>query len=330
MSKHWMNKVWSWDHCFNALALAPGDPALAWDQLQVVFDHQTEEGALPDSITHAEVLHNFVKPPIHGWAVSRLRTQLPGGLPAAELSALYRQLESWTTFWLDHRRVPGQPFPHYEHGNDSGWDNSTVFREDRLVQGADLAAFLVLQLRELAVLAREIGDPDAASRWDREADALVSAMLAQLWDGSRFTSRTVDGTRHATASLLDLMPVVLGAELPPEVFAKLAEGVARHLTPVGLATELPDSPWYEADGYWRGPVWAPATVLIEDGLRRGGAVELADEVSARFRAVCEKSGFAENFDALTGEGLRDRAYTWTASAYLLLAGEAESRGAGDP
>ena len=24
MSKHWMDKVWSWDHCFNALALAAG------------------------------------------------------------------------------------------------------------------------------------------------------------------------------------------------------------------------------------------------------------------------------------------------------------------
>ncbi|MGW6405501.1 glycogen debranching protein, partial [Streptomyces sp. NPDC055134] len=29
MSKHWMNKVWSWDHCFNALALAAGDPHIA-------------------------------------------------------------------------------------------------------------------------------------------------------------------------------------------------------------------------------------------------------------------------------------------------------------
>jgi hypothetical protein len=65
-------------------------------------------------------------------------------------------------------------------------------------------------------------------------------------------------------------------------------------------------------------------VLAEDGLRRGGAIELADQVSARFRAVCEKSGFAENFDALTGQGLRDRAYTWTASAYLILAGDAET------
>jgi glycogen debranching enzyme len=134
------------------------------------------------------------------------------------------------------------------------------------------------------------------------------------------------GTKRRSASLLDLMPVVLGEHLPREVFDALCTGVATHLTTVGLATEEPGSPYYEPDGYWRGPVWAPATVLIEDGLRRGGAVDLADRVSARFRATCEKSGFAENFDALTGEGLRDRAYTWTAGAYLLLAGDFE-RGA---
>ena len=45
-----------------------------------------------------------------------------------------------------------------------------------------------------------------------------------------------------------------------------------------------------------------------------------DDISARFRMLCEQSGFAENFDAHTGAGLRDRAYTWTASAYLILAG----------
>ncbi|MEP6480659.1 MAG: glycogen debranching protein, partial [Rhodoglobus sp.] len=83
---------------------------------------------------------------------------------------------------------------------------------------------------------------------------------------------------------------------------------------------------YEDDGYWRGPIWAPSTVLIEDGLRRSGHVDIANRVSERFRALCEMSGFAENFDAITGAGLRDRAYTWTASAYLVLAREAEARG----
>ncbi|HEY5049865.1 MAG TPA: hypothetical protein VII50_03125, partial [Acidothermaceae bacterium] len=67
------------------------------------------------------------------------------------------------------------------------------------------------------------------------------------------------------------------------------------------------------------PIWAPSTILIEDGLRRSGFVALADEISGRFRALCEQSGFAENFDAETGTGLRDHAYTWTASSYLILA-----------
>ena len=45
------------------------------------------------------------------------------------------------------------------------------------------------------------------------------------------------------------------------------------LTPYGLATELPTSPHYLDDGYWRGPIWAPATVLVEDGLRRAGHLD---------------------------------------------------------
>jgi glycogen debranching enzyme len=325
MSKHWMDKVWSWDHCFNALALAGGAPDLAWDQFQVVFDHQTAEGALPDSITHAEVLHNFVKPPIHGWAVRGLRERMPNGLPTDELPRLHDQLAAWTTFWLNHRRAPREPLAHYEHGNDSGWDNATVFHDHQLVQSADLAAFLVTQMRELAHLARLTGDPAAEKRWTHEATVMRKAMLDELWNGSRFTSRPVGSTPRTTASLLDLMPVVLGRQLPSAVRDTVVADIAGHLTSVGLATERTDSPRYEADGYWRGPVWAPATVLVEDGLRRGGSTDLADQVSARFRATCEKSGFAENFDALTGQGLRDRAYTWTASAYLILAGDAERR-----
>ncbi|MEU5669244.1 glycogen debranching protein, partial [Micromonospora sp. NPDC047753] len=64
---------------------------------------------------------------------------------------------------------------------------------------------------------------------------------------------------------------------------------------------------------------------VEDGLRRAGQTRIADDISRRFLALCEKSGFAENFDAETGTGLRDRAYTWTASSYLILAAAQEER-----
>jgi glycogen debranching enzyme len=331
MSKHWMDKVWSWDHCFNALALAPGAPDLAWDQFLLPFDHQDESGALPDSVAHSEVLYNFVKPPIHGWALRRLRQFLGRPLESRELEHAYRRLTLWTDFWLTARRVPGSDLPHYHHGNDSGWDNATTFDPARVAVTADLASVLILQLDELARLAAELGLPQDARRHTETADAVQDALLRELWNGERFLSRPAHGgPLAASAGLLDLMPIVLGDRLPPQVSGRLAARIEAHLTAHGLATEHPDSPSYEPDGYWRGPIWAPATVLIEDGLRRAGHVRLADEISARFRAMCETSGFAENFDALTGQGLRDRAYTWTASSYLLLARDHLRRVEADP
>jgi hypothetical protein len=325
MSKHWMDKVWSWDHCFNALALAPSHPELAIDQFLVVFDHQTSTGAIPDSITHSEVLYNFVKPPIHGWMWSELRRRLPGPVPTEVLLEVYRRLAAWTRYWLDHRRGPDSALPFYEHGNDSGWDNSTVFDLDRVVESPDLAAFLVLQLEELARLAEEVA-PDAAAGWRREGELLLSALMGELWDGEQFVARSVSGRRvGSTSSLLTALPLIASHRLPEEVGERLAEKVVAHLTAFGPATELPSSPRYDADGYWRGPIWAPSTVIVEAGLRAAGHHDLADDVSERFRRLCERSGFAENFDALTGAGLRDRAYTWTASAYLLLAGRASER-----
>ncbi|GGI41979.1 hypothetical protein GCM10010988_36740 [Cnuibacter physcomitrellae] len=327
MSKHWMDKVWSWDHCFNALALAPGLPREAVEQFRVVFDFQDPSGALPDSVTHSEVLYNFVKPPIHGWALRKLRASLGAPLTPSELVEIYDALAAWTRFWLDRRRVPGHPLAHYQHGNDSGWDNATTFDRDRVIEAPDLAAFLVVQLEALAGLAVEVARDQDAVGWRAEARSIRAALL-ELWDGESFVARAPEsGRASTTTSLLNTLPIVASPELPDEINGLLAARIERHLTDFGPATELVDSPEYEADGYWRGPVWAPSTVLVEDGLRQAGETALADRISERFRRLCERSGFAENFDALTGAGLRDRAYTWTASCYLLLAREAEERAA---
>ena len=60
-------------------------------------------------------------------------------------------------------------------------------------------------------------------------------------------------------------------------------------------------------------------MFIICGLARGGATEFAAELSERFCRNCAREGFAENFDATSGAGLRDRAYTWTSSVFLILA-----------
>jgi glycogen debranching enzyme len=123
-------------------------------------------------------------------------------------------------------------------------------------------------------------------------------------------------------SLIEFLPLALGRALPAEIRRPLIAGVTepgRFLTDWGCATESVRSRFYESNGYWRGPIWAPPMMMLCDGLDRAGETATARDLAARFCRAVAKSGAAENFDAKTGEGLCDRAYTWTASVFLLLA-----------
>jgi hypothetical protein len=322
MSKNWMVNIWSWDHCFNAIALAPAHPALAWDQWAVLFDHQHATGALPDSLNDRDLVLNFTKPPVHGWALREMLAL--GWQPTpAQLKQAVRWLELWTDWWLTHRDDDRDGLPQYNHGNDSGWDNASCFGAGTPVEGPDLATFLVVQMDVLADLHRRLGHTAKSVRWTRRADALVRRLLAHSWRGDRFVApRSGDHALAEGDSLVAFMPLLLGRRLPSEVRDALVAGLAdpgRFLTAHGLATESPRSPLYRGNGYWRGPIWAPSTQLIVSALDGVGETKLAREVSRRFCATFAKSGSAENYDALTGEGLCDRAYTWTASAFITLA-----------
>ena len=111
--------------------------------------------------------------------------------------------------------------------------------------------------------------------------------------------------------------------LPEDIRRKGIETLKsdKFVTANGFATESPASSLYEDDGYWRGPIWAPSTFIIIDGLTECGEKEFAKVMVERFCDMMSKSGCAENFDAITGEGLRDLAYTWTASVMFVLAHE---------
>ena len=324
MSKNRMDNVWSWDHCFNALALVYKNPDLAWNQFMVMFDAQDEFGALPDYVNDLEIVWNFTKPPIHGWTLRRMMER-SDALTSAQLAQVYEPLGRWTNWWLDYRDHDGDGLPEYQHGNDSGWDNATIFYGGLPIEAPDLLAFLVCQMDVLGEVAERLGKLGEADRWRERADKLLSRLLEAYWRHDRFVA--LDGLNHEeiqTDSLLCFLPIVLGQRLPAEVLRYLVEGLKqndRFLTAHGLASENLRSLYYQSDGYWRGPIWAPSTMLIVDGLHAIGEVEFARELSCRYCELVARSGMAENFDAISGDGLRDRAYSWTSSVFLILAHE---------
>jgi putative isomerase len=336
MSKNWMCQVFSWDHCFNAIAHAYGDPGLAWDQLMLLFDYQDPHGCLPDCVSEGGASWNYCKPPIHGWTVMRMAAANPALLTRARVEELYPKLAKWTEWWMKHRDHDGDGLCEYHHGNDSGWDNATAFDVGYPIAGADLAAFLATQMDALADLAGRIGRADEAASWRGQADAMIARLIAKLWDGTQFRSRKAFTGEHQTAGdcLMLHLPIVLGERLPRAQREAIAAALApdgRFVTRYGPATESPASPLYLENGYWRGPIWGPTTVLVCDGLARAGYRDQAREIARRYCAMCrEHLTFAENFDPLTGRPLCDPGYTWGSSAYLILAHEylSETRAGG--
>lgn len=322
MSKGHMCALWSWDHCFTALAMAYASPLAGLQQWLLPFALQQPTGQLPDRWSFEYGTWLATKPPIHGWCLQRFLERHPMAFETATLRKVYDHLERLTNWWFEYRDTDQDGICNYVNGLDSGWDNATLFDPDLCLEAADLSAFLVLDLHALADLATRLGLPDEAKVWRARAMDLLRRLRAHCWQDGHFVakvSRTHTFDPQPT-SLLALVPLVLGERLDRDIFDTLVARLEHDfLTPHGLATEMPASPLYLADGYWRGPIWAPSTYLIVDGLRRGGRGDLAREVARRFCDMVQQVGCNhENHDALTGAGLRDKGYTWTAAVNLLL------------
>ncbi|MBU06278.1 MAG: hypothetical protein CL877_10065 [Dehalococcoidales bacterium] len=325
MSNNWMNAVWSWDHCFNALAVRKSSPELAWNLFMSPFDHQDNCGALPDLISYTEIIKAYVKPPIHGWTFQKLWEASPEYYDTNKLKDVYEKLSSLTNYWMDYRDPYKMGIPLYYHGNDSGWDNSTCFKKNSPVSTPELAAYLVIQMNTLAEISNSLNMKTESTEWKEKSQVLKDKMfnvffINGVW-GAIYFSDEGNSSMYYTKSLLPYLVIVLGDKLPPEVISKIKSdfhGQGGFLTKNGLSTEALSSHYYESDGYWRGPIWAPAMYLIIDGLLSSGQKQFAKALANKFCNMCIQSGFYENFDAVTGNGLRDPAYTWTSSIFIEL------------
>lgn len=322
MSKNWMANVWSWDYCFNAMALIKKNPKQAWMQFMYLTDYQAENGTLPDSVNDRIVRWNFVKPPIQGWALEWMmeRSDFIG---ETQLKQIYGPLCKWTDWWMKYRDSDGDGLPEYNHGNDSGWDNATIFNYGSPIESPDLAAFLVIQMDVLSKIAQKLNLSEGADSWKGRSESLLRLMTDRLWKTDTFVApHSGNHEIYPSNSLIVNLPVILGKRLPEKIRNALVRNLRENfLTDFGLATENLKSEFYEPDGYWRGPIWAPPTMLIADGLVRSGETELSRLIAKKFCELVKKSGMSENFDAISGAALRDPAYTWTSSIFLILANE---------
>jgi putative isomerase len=320
MSKAGMCNVYNWDNVFNAMAHCSHQPDLAWDQLLVMADHQDKFGKSPTSLNRYNSRTTVTNAPVHGWGLKYMWQKNPDLLTSERMAEAYRYLSGWTEWITSHRIWPGDRLPYHHHGFDSGWDNSSIFDHGVPVVTPDYAAYVILQMEVLADLANALGREEDSRNWTSRAEAMLSALVEDLWKNDKFVGIVrPSGEIVDCESLLICMPIVLGKRLPVDIQRALVNRIKDHMAPHGLATEKLESPNYVEGGYWRGPIWAPSTMIVVSGLMDVGEEELATELMRLFCDMCKQNGFYENFDPVTGKGYFDSAYTWTSSVFMIFA-----------
>lgn len=320
MSKNWMTNIWSWDNCFSAIFLSHIDSDIALDQYLMFSDHQDRSGMYPDFINDKEISYACAKPPVYGWAYQKMMKINPVFKNITLLEKVFDTISKFTNFWLNYR-MSDLGLPYYVHGNESGWDNGTFFKEGVPIITPDLSAFLIRQLDFLSDIAYDLGMKSEQNRLKDIADELFSQLMKILWREQGFVGYLFNDQKFVDGrmTLQSFIPLIIHYRLTEEVKTTLLNGLKEEnhfLTKYGFATESLKSAYYKSDGYWRGPIWAPIMLMFTSILQEMDEVDFAKDVTDRFLSCMDIGGMAENFDARKAKGLVDPAFAWTSSVYL--------------
>lgn len=193
----------------------------------------------------------------------------------------------------------------------------------------DLNSYLAADKQYLADIAAELGHHDTARSLRRQAAAVHKAVCATMYepDSGWFHDTDLAGRTRLTArgrGIEGVIPLWTGTASSRQAAA--ARRVL--LDPDEFATFLPcptvarSSPFFDAEGYWRGLVWLDHYYFTVEGLRRYGyhddARRLVAALLANASGLTGQHPIAENYDPLTGQARNSPNFSWSAALLLPL------------
>lgn len=327
--------AYSWQQSYQAVVHS-GDIGFSWKLLLSMFQYQDEAGQLPDSVNDRAEAWQTCKAPIQGLVIDWIMKHCDlSSITKEEYEKLYEPLGRWTDWWFEYRDRNHDGLPAYDHGDESGSDDNTLFRMGIPVSAPDLAAFLALQMDVLSRIADILDRQDECSQWKKRSDELIGKMIKTYWNGEVFIARqgTEMENEVETQALQAYVPLILGERLPEEIRRKMIEKLTeegKFFTPYGLATEALDSTRLELSYAWtRGTINAPNQFVMTLALDNCGERELAARVAKAYCDNINVYGPVQHFNPFTGKpvdpfgffGLQFQPWTsWASCVFLVLAG----------
>ena len=177
---------------------------------------------------------------------------------------------------------------------------------------------------DLAAIAEMIGEkPDQAQEWHRQTSTAIND---KLWDEAAGTYYSYDRVagRLLEVNTLAAFHTLYGRVAPRDRAERLINDHllhAREYRPDGgysVPTTSLDSPWFNPENYWLGPVWVNTNWMILHGLEQYGRTDLHESLARQTLDLVERSGYREYFNPLSGEGYGTDSFSWTAALTIDL------------
>jgi neutral trehalase len=201
---------------------------------------------------------------------------------------------------------------------EAGWDTERQVTDSPFaVEDPSFTAITARAAIDLAAVAPQLGED--ASQVTRIADDL-RAGLSGLWDeraGWFRASNAKTGRRVGPATIAGLFALYADAANDVQRAGLIARlGAWERLVPVTVPSSDPSASTFDADRYWRGPVWVLTNWIVADGLERAGYDNRASSLRALTHSLVENAGFREYYDPRNGEGIGGYGFSWSAALTL--------------
>jgi hypothetical protein len=152
------------------------------------------------------------------------------------------------------------------------------------------------------------------------AFARHATALEELWHASTGLYCSRDAVTHAPLpepTVAGLLPLWPGCAHADDLLARMREpGWAPSFPVPSVPVDAPD---FHATRYWKGPTWMNTNWMLVEGLAAHGDPARAAELRDASLQLVGRSGFAEYFSPLTGEGHGAPEFSWTAALAVDLA-----------
>ncbi|KPJ63838.1 hypothetical protein AMK68_02980 [candidate division KD3-62 bacterium DG_56] len=311
---------YNWDSCFQAVGLAHFNPKIAADGLRILVENQEADGKIPQFVCATWNRPGGAQPPLIAWAAWRLYEKTRD---RKILDDIYQPVARNVDWWFAKRDPDQDGLVEYSEPVESGWDDSPRFDEGT-IEGVDLNAYLVREMRILGDIAQLRGNEPEAKRWRDRAEALAKRIVDFMYDREANIFRDLRAPTNKFITVLtpaSLMPLWVGVPIPED---KARAMIERHLLdpnqffgPYPFPVVAYNDPKYNASKWWRGPMWPNiAWAMTEVLAKYGYKAQQREAINHLTGMMAKNDEIYELYNSQTGGPLGSPDQGWSCAVFV--------------